>query len=68
MDAVREMCTEKGLALAAKSTKKYLAMSDASLRARAFSGEAVVKGGDLVVTLREVERPTLVLLSFTVAE
>lgn len=66
--AVREMCTEKGLELAAKSTKKYLAMSDVSLRAREFSGEAVVKGGDLVVTLREVERPSLVLLSFTVAE
>jgi hypothetical protein len=63
--AVHKMCTQKGLDLAAKSTKKYLAMSDASLLSRPFSGEAVVDGSNLIVTLRGVERPSLVLLSFT---
>ena len=63
--AVNKMCTQKGLDLAAKSTKKYLAMSDASLLSRPFSGEAVVDGSNLIVTLRGVERPSVMLLSFT---
>ena len=63
--AVNKMCTQKGLDLAAMSTKKYLAMSDASLLSRPFSGEAAVDGSNLIVTLRGVERPSVMLLSFT---
>ena len=59
--------TTAGLDIAAKSTKKYLAMSDASLLPLPFSGEVVVDGSSLVVTLRGVERPSLVLLSFAAA-
>ena len=53
--------------LAAKSTKKYLQMSDASLLPRPFSGKVVVDGSALVITMRGVERSSLVLLSFTAA-
>merc|ERR1712086_322213 len=67
VDAVHEMCTAKGLDLAAKSTKKYLQMSDASLLPRPFSGKVVVDGSALVITMRGVERSSLVLLSFTAA-
>ena len=60
--------TTAGLDIAAKSTKKYLAMSDASLLPLPFSGEVVVDGSSLVVTtLWGVERPSLVLLSFAAA-
>jgi hypothetical protein len=37
-------------------------MSDVSLLALPFSGEVVVDGGNLIITLRGVEWPSLVFL------
>tara|TARA_B110000208_G_scaffold191868_1_gene260632 strand:- start:2554 stop:4665 length:2112 start_codon:yes stop_codon:yes gene_type:complete len=68
VDAVNEMSTPAGLDIAAKGTKRYLAMSDSSLLPRPFSGEVVVDGDSVVVTLRGVERPSLVLLSFAAVQ
>lgn len=74
VDMVRTMATAKGLqqlVAEQRSTGKYLAISDRSLQPQPLSGvaESVEAGGgepSLVVTLK-VERPALVLLSFTAA-
>lgn len=61
---IRSMCTAKGLALAAKSTDKYLAMSDVSLQPRPFTGGVEVDTHGMVIILPKMEQPSLMLLSF----
>ena len=61
------MATPKGLKVVAGSVEKYLAMSDASLHAHAFTGELSVSEGILEARL-SMERPSLVLLTFTAVE
>ena len=66
VDMIRKMATPEGLRLAAANGAKYLGLSDRSLGARPFSGGLeVVDGGRALRASVRLQRPALLLLSFT---
>ena len=64
------MATPQGLAMLAKTenAKRYLAMSDAALEMRPFTGSVERGEGGGMVLRCKVRRPSLLLLSLTAAK